>query len=58
MKPRSCPLCKKSLVESNDTAHYPFCSDRCKLIDLGAWATGEYAIATDESVSHDSLPED
>lgn len=27
-------------------AEFPFCSDRCRVIDLGKWASGEYRIAS------------
>jgi endogenous inhibitor of DNA gyrase (YacG/DUF329 family) len=37
-----CPICKK-LVKS-DNADFPFCSDRCRTIDLGKWASGAYVI--------------
>lgn len=40
----SCPSCKKSLRWSQDNPHRPFCSERCKLIDLGEWADGGRAI--------------
>ena len=39
-----CPICKKN-VELNDE-FMPFCSERCKTIDLGNWATGRYVIST------------
>ena len=39
-----CPICKK-LVKVN-AADFPFCSDRCRLIDLGKWASGGYVIST------------
>lgn len=39
-----CPICKKT-VKSTD-AGFPFCSDRCRLIDLGKWASGAYVIAS------------
>jgi endogenous inhibitor of DNA gyrase (YacG/DUF329 family) len=39
-----CPTCGK-LVAWVDTEKFrPFCSERCKLIDLGEWASGAYAI--------------
>ncbi len=42
-----CPLChKKTTWEENP--YRPFCSERCKLTDLGLWAGEEYRIA-DES---------
>ena len=45
-KPRSlrCPTCR-GLVLAGDE-NFPFCSDRCRLIDLGKWATGGYVIST------------
>ena len=39
-----CPICKKS-VKSADP-DFPFCSDRCRVIDLGKWASGGYVIST------------
>ena len=39
-----CPTCKKDVVWSAESKDRPFCSDRCKLIDLGAWADGSHAI--------------
>ena len=38
-----CPLCKKKVLRDNP--FFPFCCERCKLIDLGNWASGDYAIA-------------
>lgn len=34
----TCPTCKKKIVYSSDNPFRPFCSERCKIIDLGAWA--------------------
>ncbi len=41
-----CPLCGKSIeFEAKSLpANFPFCSDRCKLVDLGRWIDGDYAI--------------
>jgi len=39
-----CPICKK-VVTSKD-AEFTFCSDRCRLIDLGKWASGAYVISS------------
>jgi hypothetical protein len=39
-----CPICKKA-VKSTDP-EFPFCSDRCRLIDLGKWSSGEYVISS------------
>ncbi|MEC7641341.1 MAG: DNA gyrase inhibitor YacG [Nitrospinota bacterium] len=47
MKTFNCPICKKA-VEKEDNSFFPFCSERCKLIDLGAWLDGKY-VAKEES---------
>jgi len=39
-----CPTCKKSTAWSADNPYRPFCCERCKLIDLGAWASEEHNI--------------
>jgi hypothetical protein len=38
-----CPICKKPV--KNTDADFPFCSERCRLIDLGKWASGAYVIS-------------
>jgi len=38
-----CPLCDKP-VKASSTEWFPFCSDRCKLVDLGVWLDAEYRI--------------
>ncbi|MGE3541053.1 MAG: DNA gyrase inhibitor YacG [Candidatus Tectimicrobiota bacterium] len=40
---RQCPHCTRQ-VQWPDTPTYPFCSERCQLIDLGLWANEEYRI--------------
>ena len=39
-----CPTCRTLVLRSNE--NFPFCSDRCRLIDLGKWASGGYVIST------------
>ena len=55
----SCPTCKKAVKKTD--AEFPFCSERCRIIDLGKWASGEYVISspvTDaEEAIHDYDPE-
>jgi endogenous inhibitor of DNA gyrase (YacG/DUF329 family) len=46
-----CPTCQKKKVWSSDNPFRPFCSERCKLIDLGAWANEEYQIPEAKSAS-------
>jgi endogenous inhibitor of DNA gyrase (YacG/DUF329 family) len=43
MKPIDCPTCKKRVEPSEPT--FPFCSPRCRLVDLGNWLGGRYRIA-------------
>ena len=37
-----CPICKKEVEPANP--EFPFCSGRCRIIDLGNWASEEYKI--------------
>lgn len=39
-----CPTCAKKVVWSPENKFRPFCSERCKQIDLGAWAEEKYSI--------------
>jgi len=39
-----CPTCQRPVEWSEASRWRPFCSERCKLIDLGAWAAGRHAI--------------
>ncbi len=43
-----CPQCRRPVPWSPESAYRPFCSDRCRLIDLGAWLTEQHKIP-DES---------
>jgi len=56
-----CPICKRPVTEPADDQPrgvYPFCSDRCQLIDLGRWLDGKYQIPVepDESQPPESAP--
>ena len=50
-----CPICKKP-VKSTDP-DVPFCSDRCRLIDLGKWASGQYVISSPVTDAEESIQE-
>lgn len=39
-----CPTCGKKVEWSDKNPYRPFCSERCKKIDLGAWAEEKYSI--------------
>ena len=46
VRPSVCPICRKQLpVLDADAPYRPFCSERCKTIDLGSWLTGSYRIS-------------
>lgn len=47
MRTVSCPTCNRPVEWSESSPWRPFCSERCKLIDLGAWASGQRAIPGD-----------
>jgi uncharacterized protein len=52
---RACPICRKP-ADSETSADFPFCSERCRLLDLGNWASESYVIsepAFDESMFED-----
>jgi uncharacterized protein len=40
----NCPICRKEVNAGDPFA--PFCSDRCRVIDLGNWASEKYVIST------------
>jgi endogenous inhibitor of DNA gyrase (YacG/DUF329 family) len=39
-----CPICRTLVLKTQED--FPFCSDRCRTIDLGKWASGGYVIST------------
>ncbi len=57
----TCPTCGKRVKWTASNPDRPFCSERCKLIDLGAWADEQHSIpgdaATDDLLSRDLDPD-
>ena len=45
----NCPRCGKPVVWDAANRFRPFCSERCRVIDLGAWATESYRIPVQEN---------
>lgn len=43
-KSPSCPSCNRAVLARAENPCFPFCSDRCKAVDLGRWLGGEYRI--------------
>lgn len=55
---RLCPICRKP-TDSETNADFPFCSERCRLTDLGNWSSEKYVISNpvfDESEDEDARP--
>ncbi len=54
-----CPECGKATEYSSANEYRPFCSERCKLIDLGEWIEGKYSLGSEEhNHTSDPLPEE
>ena len=53
MKP-VCPICRNTLPNEDRSAPFPFCSARCKKLDLYRWLNDEYRIS--EPITPDSMP--
>lgn len=46
-----CPICRKTTKHTPANPHRPFCSQRCRTIDLGSWADESYKIPVKPSDS-------
>ena len=44
MTPLSCAICKKPILPRSRNRAFPFCSDRCRAVDLGKWLGEEYRV--------------
>ena len=46
IRPHRCPICEKqfSPTDTSATSNFPFCSDRCRQVDLLRWMDGRYAL--------------
>jgi len=61
MPTRTCPTCHKRFTYASIRAHatYPFCSERCRDAELGAWLDGRYVISRPvEEAEAEALPEE
>lgn len=50
-----CPHCQTKVVWSEHNPYRPFCSERCRLIDLGAWADESHRIAGEPAMDEANL---
>ena len=55
----ACPICSAAVSWTADNRWKPFCSERCKLIDLGQWASEKYRVPAEEQEPENdaSLPQ-
>jgi len=53
-----CPICSRTfeIAALGDLPSFPFCSDRCRLIDLGRWIDGKYAVPVAKSSDDETQP--
>ena len=52
----NCPQCGTAVVWDRANPYRPFCSERCKMIDLGAWATESYRVPVVEDYDNPEEP--
>lgn len=52
-----CPTCGREVKWDEQQKFRPFCSERCKMIDLGAWASDGYSIAGSDENDADKTPD-
>lgn len=54
----NCPTCQKEVIWSPENPYRPFCCQRCRLIDLGEWASENRSIIgnNDDLMSEDLTP--
>jgi endogenous inhibitor of DNA gyrase (YacG/DUF329 family) len=61
-----CPICEKAIPSATsgpdgckqmNARFFPFCSERCRLVDLGAWLDGDYRFPAGQPTL-DELPHD
>ena len=50
-----CPICKKTVPWTEESAYRPFCSERCKNHDLSAWAMEQYRVDGGEKQDDDEI---
>jgi len=51
-----CPTCQNEVAWIETSTYRPFCSERCRLIDLGEWASEKHAIPDESPPSTEEYP--
>ncbi len=44
-----CPICRRAVAGKAENPAYPFCTERCRTIDLGRWLDGAYRFAVESA---------
>ncbi len=52
-----CPICRKPAAPRADNQSFPFCSPRCKTVDLGKWLNEDYRVPVEEDPDEVPLQE-
>jgi uncharacterized protein len=52
-----CPTCGRSIEWSDQSPFRPFCSERCRVIDLGAWLSEKHVIPSNETGTQEAPDE-
>jgi hypothetical protein len=53
-----CPTCRREVEWSPASQYRPFCSDRCRLVDMGAWLSEQHRIPDESEATEDRLQPD
>jgi uncharacterized protein len=51
-----CPTCRRPVEWSETSVYRPFCSERCRYVDLGAWLTEKHKIPEDSTAAPEETP--
>lgn len=51
-----CPICKKPVRARSENPAFPFCTPRCKMVDLGKWVNEEYRMPAEDADDDPEAP--
>jgi endogenous inhibitor of DNA gyrase (YacG/DUF329 family) len=50
----ACPICQRAAKARSTNTSAPFCSERCRQVDLGKWLNEDYAMPAEDAVPSDA----
>lgn len=56
--PPTCPVCERRIEDRDSSETFPFCSERCKRVDLSRWLDESYAITMTPHTTERTVPSD